>query len=240
MPKELAWYWGKRGVKGQHKETELTVAPVLLAQLDLQGTVVTGDALYAQRALSRQVVEQGGDYFWVLKDNQPTVRAAVALLFAEPPWGEEFQVAQQTGRHGDRQEGRRLRASAALNHYLDWPYLGQVCCMERTRSRKGVKAEETAYAITSLTPEKVEARKLLQMWRGHWKIENQCHYVRDVTLQEDASQVRSGSAPEVMAALRNLVIGLVRQTGATNVAAALRHYSWKASAALALLGLTHP
>jgi hypothetical protein len=75
---------------------------------------------------------------------------------------------------------------------------------------------------------------------GRWKIENQSHHVRDVTMKEDAAQVRGGSAPEVMAALRNVVIGLVRQTGATNVAAALRHYSWKATKALALLGLAPP
>jgi len=218
----------------------LTAAPALLAQLALEGKVVTGDALYAQRELSRQVVEQGGDYFWVVKDNQPALRDAVSLLFAEPPWGEEFQVAQQVGRHGDRQERRRLQASTALNDYLDWPHLGQVCCVERTRSRKGIKSEEPAYAITSLTPEKADAKRLLEMWRGHWRIENRVHWVRDVTFDEDRSQVRTGAAPQVMAALRNLVLGLVRQTGAANVAAALRHYSWKVSASLALLGLPFP
>ncbi len=218
----------------------MTAAPALLSKLALGGKVVTGDALYAQRGLSRQVVEQGGDYFWVVKDNQPALRAAVSLLFAEPPWGEEFQVAQQVGRHGDRQERRRLQASTALNDYLDWPHIGQVCCVERTRSRKGTKSEESAYAITSLTPEKADAKRLLEMWRGHWRIENRVHWVRDVTFDEDRSQVRTGAAPQVMAALRNLVIGLVRQTGAANVAAALRHYSWKVSASLALLGLPFP
>lgn len=227
-------------MRSQAKETELTVAPQLLAQLELVGRVVTGDALYAQRGLSRQVVEQGGDYLWVLKDNQPTLRAALVLLFAEPPWGERMGVVQQVGRHGDRQERRQLWASTALNHYLDWPYLGQVCCVARTRQRKGVREEHTAYAITSLTPEKGTPQKLLELWRGHWKIENQSHYVRDVTMREDASQVPSGAAPEVLAALRNVVIGLVRQSGATNVAAALRHYSWKATKALPLLGLSPP
>lgn len=64
------------------KEGELTIAPELLAQVKLVGRVVTGDALYAQKNLSHQVVEQGGDYFWVVKDNQPTLRADIALLFA--------------------------------------------------------------------------------------------------------------------------------------------------------------
>jgi hypothetical protein len=86
MPRGLAWCWLKRGV--EKKEAELAVAPELLSQLKLQGHLVTGDALYAQKNLSRQVVEQGGDYFWVVKDNQPTLRQDIALVFAEPPWGE--------------------------------------------------------------------------------------------------------------------------------------------------------
>ena len=108
------------------------MASGLLAELELKGRVVTGDALYAQRELSRSILEQGGDYFWVVKDNQPGVREAVSLLFEHPPWGESFGEACLEGRHGDRWEHRRLLASAALNEYLDWPGLGQVCCVERT------------------------------------------------------------------------------------------------------------
>ena len=82
--------------------------------------------------------------------------------------------------------------------------------------------------------------ELLRWWRGHWSIENRLHYVRDVTMKEDASQVRSGAAPQVMAAVRNAVLGLLRQTGASNIAAALRHYSYKPLEALALLGIPAP
>ncbi len=200
MPRGPAWCWRKRGVRD--KEGELTVAPELLAQLNLKGCVVTGDALYTQKHLSHQVVEQGGDYFWVVKDNQPTLREDIALLFAEPPWREEFATATTQGRHGDRQEIRKLQASAALNEYLDWPHVQQVCCVERRVIRQGVTREETAYAITSLSWEKADAQRSLNLWRGHWGIENRLHYVRDVTMKEDASQVKSGSAPEVMAGLR--------------------------------------
>lgn len=216
------------------------MAPKLLAQLKLKGCVLTGDALYAQRELSRQVVEQGGEYFWVLKDNQPSVREAIALLFAQPPWGEQFATVRQKGRHGDRQEVRQLWAGAALNDYLDWPYLQQVCCVQRSRTRKAMSSQETAYAITSLSPAKAKAPQLLQVWRGHWAIENKLHYVRDVTMREDASQVRTGSAPEVLAALRNLVVGLLRRAGVTNIAAALRHYSYKPKEVLVLLGVPYP
>jgi len=74
---------------------------------------------YAQRELSLRVLEQGGDYFWVVKDNQPGVREAVSLFFEQPPWGERFGESAQEGRRGDRGERRRLRSSTALNEYLD-------------------------------------------------------------------------------------------------------------------------
>ena len=80
----------------------------VLAQLELEGRAVTGDALYCQQELSQRVLERGGDYFRVLKDNQPGVKEAVSLLFSEPPWGESFAVATQEGRHGDRRERRTL------------------------------------------------------------------------------------------------------------------------------------
>ena len=213
------------------------MASGLLAELELKGRVVTGDALYAQRELSRSILEQGGDYFWVVKDNQPGVREAVSLLFEHPPWGESFGEACLEGRHGDRWEHRRLWASAALNGYLDWPGLGQVCCVERTRRHKGKETVERAYAITSFPPEQADAARLLEIWRGHWRIEYRLHRVRDVVFGEDLSQVRTGSAPQLLAALRNLVIDVLRLSGVKNISAALRHYGWKPWEALSLIGL---
>ena len=132
------------------KESVLGIASGLLAQLEMRVRVVTGDALYAQRELSRSILEQGGEDFWALKDNQPGVREAISMLFEQPPWGESFDYACQEGRHGDRRERRRLWTSAALNEYLDWPGLGQVCCVERTWRHQGRETVERAYAIASL------------------------------------------------------------------------------------------
>jgi predicted transposase YbfD/YdcC len=233
----VAWYWDNRGVRGEGKESELGLASNLLAQLELRKKVVTGDALYCQRELSLRVLEQGGDYLWALKDNQPGVKEAVSLLFEQPPWGESFAEASQEGRRGDRWEKRRLWASTALNEYLDWPGLGQVCCVERTRRHKGRETVERAYAITSLPPERAAAARLLGIWRGHWGIENRLHWVRDVVFGEDQSQVRTGSAPQLLAALRNLVIGMLRLGGVKNISAALRHYGWKPWETLTLIGL---
>ncbi len=240
MRERAAWYWDKRGVRGDGrdgKESELGMASGLLAQLDLKGRVVTGDALYCQRDLSLRVRKGRGDYFWTLKDNQPGMKEAVSLLFEQPPWGESFAYECQEGRHGDRWERRRLWASTALNDYLDWPGLAQVCCVERTRWHRGKETVELAYAITSLPPERADAARLLEIWRGHWGIENRLHWVRDVVFGEDSSQVRTGSAPQLLAALRNLVIGMLRLGGVKKIAAALRHYGWKPWEALNLIGL---
>lgn len=199
--------------------------------------MVTGDAQFCQRHLSRRVVARGGEYFWVVKENQPDVYEALATLFALPPPGERFGRAISRTRHGDRDETRLLLASAVLNAYLDWPSLGQVCATVRRISRRGRTRIETSYAITSLTPAAAPPRRLLDLWRGHWGIENRLHWVRDVTLDEDRCQVRTGAAPQVLAAIRNTVIGALRRAGHPNIAAALRRHAAHPHEALRLLGL---
>jgi predicted transposase YbfD/YdcC len=208
------------------------LAPDVLRAIPLADRLVTGDALYCQRSVCQQILDAGGDYLVIVKANQEKLYDAIALLFAEPP--ETFARAQQVDQHGDRVEVRRLEASDALVDYLDWPGAIQVCWIERTTYQKGRVMQESRYAITSRHS---QAADLLQRIRGHWAIENRLHWVRDVTLGEDACQVRSGAAPEVLAALRNAVIALLRHAGSTNLAATIRHNAWCAGAALRLLGL---
>jgi predicted transposase YbfD/YdcC len=219
-------------VRTKEPEAELSLASEVLRALPLAGRLVTGDALYCQRTVCQQILDAGGDYLVIVKANQEKLHDAVALLFAEPP--ETFARAQQVDQHGDRVEVRRLEASTALAGYLDWPGAVQVCWVERTTWQKGRVMQESRYAITS---REREAAELLQRVRGHWAIENRLHWVRDVTLGEDACQVRSGSAPEVLAALRNAVIALLRHAGSTNLAATIRHNAWRSGAALQFLGL---
>ena len=226
-------------MRADERQAELAAAPGLLARLPLRRRLVTGDALYCQRGLCRRIVDAGGAYLVAVKDNQPELLREIALLFEWPAPGERFAYAERRGRRGDRREVRRLWASGALAGYLDWPGARQVCKVERVVERKGAVRRQVAYAVTSLGP-RVGPDALLRTWRGHWAIENRLHYVRDVTLGEDASQVRSGSAPQVLAALRNAVLGLLRQAGCANIAAGLRHHAWQPGAALAALGISPP
>jgi hypothetical protein len=121
-----------------------------------------------------------------------------------------------------------------------WPHLAQVYWIRRERTVKGVTKVETGYGITCLGPQEAGAVRLLRLNREYWGIENRLHWVRDVTLGEDRSQIRSGAAPQVCAALRSLGIALLRRSGASNIAAALRTFSGRPRAAVALVlsGLT--
>jgi hypothetical protein len=95
--------------------------------------------------------------------------------------------------------------------------------IERTRSLRGQEETETTFAITSLPPERASAQKLLLVARQHWRIENELHWVRDVSCGEDDCRVRMGEAPEVLAGMRNATLTVLRASGLENRAAAFRH-----------------
>ncbi len=134
---------------------------------------------------------------------------------------------------------RRIRCSAELKGYVEFPFHEQVVRIDRITTTLDGKPlrKETAYGITSLGPEKGSPERLLQLNRGHWGIENGLHYVRDVTFQEDLCQIRTKSAPRIMAALRNLVIGIFRLNKHKNIAKALRYYARRPHLTLGLIGL---
>jgi predicted transposase YbfD/YdcC len=116
-----------------------------------------------------------------------------------------------------------------------WPHLAQIVCLKRQRTLKGKTTVEVTYLVTSASPKRADAKQLLEWNRSSWGIENKLHWVRDETLGEDRSQVRSGNAPQVMAALRNLVLGTLRREKVTNIAAALRTFAARPHAAVALI-----
>ena len=123
--------------------------------------------------------------------------------------------------------------------YSDWPGLAQVFEVGRhvIEKKTGEERVELVYGVTSLSAEQATPERLLELVRGHWAIENRSHWVRDVTYDEDRSQVRSGSIPQVMAALRNTAIGLLRSAGDSNIAKAGRELAAQPAKALALVGV---
>lgn len=227
------------------KENEIVAAPKLLAEMDLRGMVVTGDAMQAQRKLSVQVVSQGGDYLWKVKDNQPDLLSDLQVLFEpEPvaagcsPHPTDFEVARQWSKGHGRLEERVLTASSWLKDYTPWPHLEQAYKLERTvynLAGERCLSREVSYGITSLGREVAGAGRLLKLVRAGWGIENQSHHRRDVQLREDHSQLRMGQAPQVNAILNNTLIGLLSLVGKKNVAAARRSMEYDPRLALDLL-----
>lgn len=130
-----------------------------------------------------------------------------------------------------------MQASTRLADHSDWPGLAQVCRIVRTTRRSGIETTEIDYAITSVPRDQADAAQLLAWWRGHWGIENRSHYVRDVTLGEDACQICKGDAPQNLAALRNAIISMLRLEGHANIAAALRECTWKTQRMFARMGI---
>jgi predicted transposase YbfD/YdcC len=224
------------------KTNEIPITPQVLGDLLLTGRIFTMDALLTQRAIAHAIVDGGGDYVMVVKENQPRLHADIDQVFTMPEADQEICGIAHTREKGHgRLEERRLTASTALLGYSDWPGLAQIFRLERrvVTCRTGEVTTEAIYGATSLPPPRAPAAVLLELVRGHWRIENQSHYVRDVTFGEDHSQVRVGSIPHLMAAFRNTAIGLLRLSGERNIAAATRRLAAKPSLAIALIGITH-
>lgn len=226
------------------KENEIAAAPRVLASLDLRGKIVMGDALHTQRQVSVQIVAAGGDYIWLVKDNQPQLRTDIEQWFApEPhvkgfsPSPKDFQTATRISKGHGRQEERTLTTSSLLNDYLDWPQLGPVFKLERrvVRTATGAVRQETVYGITSLTAAEAPAQRLNALVRQYWGIENGLHYRRDKSLHEDAARMRNANLAQNLAALNNLVVGLVLTRGWRYLPAARRYYASSLPAALRLV-----
>jgi hypothetical protein len=176
----------------------------------------------------------------VVDDNQPTLKADLALLFGLPPGpGQDLPTVQQVTKGHGRVETRILSASVDLKGYVDWPGVEQALRLERRilALATGHTSVEIEYGVLSLAPEQIALSTVLSRWRGHWSIEDKLHWSRDVLMGEDASRVRSGAAPQTLAALRNTVISLVKRLGHSSVSAARRHFALNLDESLSIVGI---
>jgi predicted transposase YbfD/YdcC len=208
----------------------------LLADLNLDGVVVTADALHTHAATAEWLVtSKQAHYLLTVKANQPTLLQRCAAI----PW-HQVPVADRTrDRAHGRVELRTLKVVSVHAQQLGFPHAAQV--IQVTRKTRRLHASRwravTVYAITSLPFQLARPARLADLLRGHWGIEA-LHHIRDVTFCEDDSQVRSGAAPNAMAVLRNLAIGALSRVGPVNLAAALRHHARDPRRPLATLGIS--
>lgn len=181
----------------------------LLENIDIEGRDITADALLTQRKCASYVVGRGAHYHFTVKGNQSTLKADIALLFDNRQQPDFVEVSPPD--HG-RIETRRIWCSTALNEYLDFPHVGQVFLIEREAAYKksGKVTHEVALGVTSRTPEQASPQRVLEVNRGHWTIENRCHYVIDWNFDEDRSRIRTGHGPENISRLRRFAIGVIQ------------------------------
>ncbi len=228
-------------------------APLMLALNEyypLAGHVITADAGHTVRAHARLICGKLlAHYVFTVKLNTSRLWEELdALDWASVP---VQHVTEEKG-HG-RRERRTIQVTAAPGHISKrFPHARQVALIERyvtrtVRVRKGkrwvrkqVKSAVAVFIITSLDAREAAPVHLAGYVRGQWTIENKVHYVRDVTYREDSSRVRTGPRPRIMATLRNLAIGLIRQAGYTEIAATIRKIKYDTALLLAILGLKNP
>jgi predicted transposase YbfD/YdcC len=219
------------------KTNEITRFAPLLDQIsDLRDVVVTADALHCQRDHVTYLAERGAHWILTVKNNQPGLHTQLAAL----PWQAVPDADRDTARGHGRQEIRTLKI-LSVSTGIGFPNAAQAIRIRRRRRRLDQPKRfttETVYAITDLKTHQARPAQLATWIRGHWSIENKVHWVRDVTYDEDRSQIRTGTGPQVMAALRNAAIGALRTAGITNIAAANRHHARDVNRPLALLGIT--
>ncbi|WP_456243142.1 ISAs1 family transposase [Streptomyces europaeiscabiei] len=207
--------------------------PLLETVTDLAGVVVTSDALHTQREHAVYLLGRRAHYIVIVKGNQKRLRKQLKAL----PWKDiPLQGRTRAVGHG-RSEIRRIKVVTVNN--LLFPGASQALQIKRRRTdrKTGRTTVKTVYAVTSLATEQSTPAQLAKLVRDHWKVEA-LHHVRDTTFAEDASQLRTGNAPRAMATWRNLAIGALKLSGATNIAAALRANARDPNRPLALLGLT--
>jgi len=204
------------------RTNEIGMAIPLLDAIDIQDKDITADALLTQRKLADYLcLERKAHYHFTVKGNQPGLFRDIKLYFQDRQ--EPDFIAYDPPDHG-RIETRKIWTTNELNDYLDFPHVRQAFVIERESIEKksGQYSHDIAYGITSRTPQQADAQRVLSINRGHWTIENSCHYILDWNFDEDRSRIRTGYGPENISRLRRFAIGAIKAKGVRSVAQKMR------------------
>ena len=216
------------------KSNEIPALRDLLEPLDLDGVVVTADAMHTQTGTAQWITRRGGHYLLTPLGNQKTLRKTLKAL----PWKSVPSVSSVDTSHGRRV--RRTAKAIEAPALVDFPGAAQVVQLRRTRTIKSRKHVEVVYLICSLPMTDAQPEVVAAWIQGHWGIENRLHWVRDVVFDEDRHQLRTRNGPQVMATLRNLAISLIRlfHGTRTSIASTTRSLSRQPKRAIRLLTQT--
>jgi len=228
----------REGAEEAKRTNEIKMAIPLLDAIDIEGKVITADALLTQRELAGYLVlKRKAHYHFTVKGNQPTLLADIELYFRKR--GEPDFILNDPPDHG-RIETRKIWVTTELNDYLNFPHVQQAFVIERHSIDKktGKPSLETAYGITSQSPREADPQSVLATNRGHWSIENSFHYIIDWNYDEDRSRIRTGHGPENMTRLRRFAIGLIKSKGVYSVAQKMRQLALNVRSVFDYLKLT--
>jgi len=221
------------------RTNEIKMAIPLLEAIDIKGREITADALLTQRALARYLVEKRqAHYHFTVKKNQPGLLEDIIFFFQDR---QEPDFVEYTPPDHGRIETRKIWTTTELNTYLNFPHVGQAFVIERESIQKktGQYTCEIAYGLTSRTPELADPQRVLRSNRGHWCIENSCHYILDWNYDEDRSRIRKGHGPENISRLRRFAIGVIKSKGARSVAQKMRELTRNARLVFDYLRMTN-
>ena len=204
-------------VKVKDKSNEITAIPALLELLDVSGCIITIDAMGTQHEIAHRIITLEADYVFALKANHPTLHAQVVQWFDTAEQSHfkgiqcSYDVQVESGHH--RREKRQVTAVSIdqigeLYKQSQWSGLQTIVRVVRTRYLWNKTTQEVMFYLSSLPP---DASKLAKAIRQHWSIENQLHWVLDVTFGEDACRIRTANAPENIALLKRWSINLLNQ-----------------------------
>ena len=209
------------GCEEAKQTNEIKIAAPLLDTINIMGKVITADALLTQSGIANYLVdERQAHYHFTVKGNQPTLLDDIALHFATRQ-APDFTTLDSG--HG-RIETRKIWVTSQLNDYLNFPHVGQAFAIERESINKktGTISREVVYGVTSQSAEQASPEQVLKTNRGHWCIENKCHYILDWNYDEDRCRIRTGHGPENISRLRRFAIGIIKSKGVYSVAQKMR------------------
>ncbi len=208
----------------EEKQTnEIKTAIPLLERIDIKGKTITTDALLTQRTFAKYLVEKrSAHYHFTVKGNQKNLIEDVSYYFDNT--NREADHTTTDGVDHGRIETRKIWTTDSLNHYLNFPHVGQTFMVQRitTDKKSGEVHDDFAYGVTSKTPDLADAKQVLQDNRGHWCIENKCHYIIDWNYDEDRSRIRTGYGPENITRLRRFAVGIIKSKGVRSVPQKMR------------------
>lgn len=219
---------------------EIKVAAPLLDAIEIENKDITADALHTQWELARYIVQdRKAHYYFTVKNNQANLLADISFYFQSSKSDPEV-IDITAGEHG-RIETRKIWTTSELNAYLNFPYVGQAFAIEREfidKKTGRVSSKELVYGITSRKKEQADAEKILKVVRGHWSIENSCHYILDWNYDEDRCRIRTGYGPENITRLRKFAISVIKSKKVYSVAQKMRELSFNVRAVFDYLKMT--